>query len=328
MRPTIFFGGESRERLVSVASAQAVAAALPDADLWFWTPDDEVFAATRDALLGHQRPFEVDFVADGERIGTVAKALDRAGAEQRVLVPAMHGGAAENGWLGRECERRGVAFVGSGSEASRVALDKIAAKQVAADVGLQVPVTVDLSAAGAMLEAGQRLVAKPNVDGSSYGLIFANLPDDLAALEDAAAREPYLIELRVDGVEATCGVIERGGEAIALPPVEIRAAGDVFDYASKYLSKETLEICPAGFPDHVNAKLQAGALAAHKALGARGYSRSDFFVVGEDVVFLELNTLPGLTASSLLPKALAAAGIPFEVFLREQIAIAEAARAA
>lgn len=327
MRPTILFGGESRERLVSVASAQAVAAALPDADLWFWTPDGEVIAASREALTGHQRPFELDFTADGERVGPLAKALDRAGAEQRVLIAVMHGGEAENGGLARECERRGVALTGSGSEASKLAFDKIAAKQVAADIGLQVPVTVDLTAAGAMLEAGNRLVAKPTEDGSSYGLIFANSPADLPGLEEAAAREPYLIELRVEGVEATCGVTERGGEAIALPPVEIRAAGDVFDYDSKYLNKATQEICPAGFPAHVNAKLQAGALAAHNAMAARGYSRSDFFVVGDDVVFLELNTLPGLTASSLLPKALAAAGIPFEVFLREQIAIAEAARA-
>ena len=326
MRPTVIFGGESRERLVSVASAQAVAAALPDADLWFWTPAGEVFEASREALAAHQRPFELDFTADGPKVGDVKTALDRAGAEQRTLVPALHGGAAENGDLARECERRGVAITGSGSEASKLAFDKIAAKQVAADVGLKVPVTVDLSAAGAMLGAGNRLVGKPIEDGSSYGLIFANGPGDLGQLEAAAAREPYLIELRVEGIEATCAVIERAGEAIALPPVEIRAARDTFDYESKYLSKETQEICPAGFGDAVNGKLQAAALAAHKALGARGYSRSDFFVVGEDVVFLELNTLPGLTASSLLPKALAAAGIPFEIFLREQIAIAEAAR--
>ena len=110
---------------------------------------------------------------------------------------------------------------------------------------------------------------------------------------------------------------------IALPPVEIRPADGAFDYKSKYLAASTQEICPATFGDAVNAALQAGALKAHKAVGAMGYSRSDFIVTGDGVVFLEINTLPGLTKASLYPKALHAQGIAFADFLRDQIALAE-----
>lgn len=113
----------------------------------------------------------------------------------------------------------------------------------------------------------------------------------------------------MQGLESTCGVLElASGEVIALPPVEIRPSGDKFDYKSKYLAKDTVEICPASFAPEVNAALQDQALKAHKALGGRGYSRSDFIVSEHGLVYLETNTLPGLTASSLYPKALKARG--------------------
>jgi D-alanine-D-alanine ligase len=107
-----------------------------------------------------------------------------------------------------------------------------------------------------------------------------------------------------------------------LPPIEIHPAAGAFDYAGKYLAKTTREICPAGFGPAVNAALGEAALVAHRAVGAQGYSRSDFFVVGGDLVFLEINTLPGLTAASLYPKALAAQGVGFADFLRGQVALA------
>src|SRR5437763_10250530 len=97
MRITILFGGTNKERLVSVASAKALHAALPEADLWFWEVDDTVHEASGKALTAHARPFEEPFTADGKRVGMLAEALDRAKAEDRLLVLGLHGGKAENG---------------------------------------------------------------------------------------------------------------------------------------------------------------------------------------------------------------------------------------
>ena len=325
MIQTILFGGTNRERLVSVASAQAVAAALPDAELWFQAPDGRVHVADREKLYAHQRPFELDFPADGPLVGDIEAALDRAAAEGRVLVLAQHGGAAENGALATQAEARGVAFTGSGAAASKLAFDKAATKAVVSKVGVDVPPTVSVETAEADFARIGRLVAKPVAEGSSYGLIFVNGPEDLARLADAAKREAYLVEPFIAGSEATCAVLEQAdGSLIALPPIEIVPAPDgAFDYQGKYLASTTQEICPARFGDEVNAALQAGALAAHKAVGAMGYSRSDFIVTPTGVVFLEINTLPGLTKASLYPKALGVQGIGFADFLAGQIALAE-----
>ncbi len=97
MRTTILFGGTNKERLVSVASAQSLHATLPEADLWFWDVDDTVREVKSETLLGHQRPFEVDFTAPGRMIGKIEPALDVAKAEERVLLLGLHGGRAENG---------------------------------------------------------------------------------------------------------------------------------------------------------------------------------------------------------------------------------------
>ena len=324
MIPTILFGGVNRERLVAVASAQAIAKALPEAELWFWAPDGEVSATSFGRLRSHERPFENPFTADGERIGAIEAALDRARAEGRTLVLAMHGGPAENGELAALCEARGVPFTGSDSAASRIGIDKAKAKARAAAAGVRVPQTVEPADAAAALAGGQRLVAKPLLDGSSYGLLFIDGADQLPALHEAVAREPYLIEVRVEGAEATCGVLERDDEVIALPPVEIVPDG-AFDYASKYLSAATREICPARFGAEINAALGRAAVTAHKAVGGSGYSRSDFFVGADGTLtFIEINTLPGLTAASLYPKSLAVQGIDFRDFLLGQIALAEA----
>ena len=132
MRTTILFGGLNRERLVSVASTQALSAALPDADLWFWDLGDTVHETTPTMLQGHQQPFEMPFRPGTKSFGGIAEALDRAKAEDRLLVLGMHGGMAENGELQAMCELRGIPFTGSGSASSFVAFDKNAAKRFAA----------------------------------------------------------------------------------------------------------------------------------------------------------------------------------------------------
>ncbi len=323
MHTTILFGGLSRERLVSVASAQAVADALPEADLWFWAADGSVREATRDALFAHTRPFEVEFAADGARLGTIEGALDRAAAEDRVLVLALHGGSAENGEFQVLAEMRGIPFTGSGSAASHLAFDKTAAKLFARIAGVGSPETVSLDDIEEAFSEYGRLVAKPSQDGSSFGLIFVNSSQDIAAVRRESATTPYVIEPFVTGPEATCGVLEQAdGSLIALPPVEIIPATGAFDYTSKYIAAATQEICPARFAPEINTELQRLAIAAHKALSCRGYSRSDFIISDKGPVYLETNTLPGLTKASLYPKSLKAEGLDFAGFLHAQIDLA------
>ncbi len=323
MKTTILFGGNSRERLVAVATAQALTAALPDADLWFWDVDDSVTVTSPGVLASHERPFEIAFRADGARVGTLTEALDRAAVENRVMVLGLHGGAPENGEFQVLCEMRGVPFTGSGSASSNLSFDKIQAKKFVAAAGVHSPTGVALEAADEALAHYGKLVAKPSQDGSSMGLIFVNSVADLAAVRTAAATMPYVIEPFITGAETTCGVLEQAdGTLIALPPVEIVTASGSFDYESKYLASTTQEICPARFEPKVNAHLQALAILAHRALSCSGYSRSDFIVSKDGPVYLETNTLPGLTKASLYPKSLKAQGIEFVDFLKLQIALA------
>src|SRR5215510_12516212 len=143
MRNTILFGGTNKERLVSVASAQALCEALPEADLWFWYVADTVHEVTPAQLHGHKRPFEDEFQPESRGL-PLAQALDRAAKEGRVLVLGFHGGRAENGELQTMCEVRGVPFTGSGSASSHLAFDKTAAKRFAALGGVPSPEGIDL----------------------------------------------------------------------------------------------------------------------------------------------------------------------------------------
>ena len=326
MRITILFGGTNKERLVSVASAQALHSALPEADLWFWDADDSVHETSSEVLLKHARPFEEPFRPGTASLGNIEQALDRARAEDRLLVLGLHGGTAENGELQAMCEMRGIAFTGSGSASSHLAFDKVAAKRFAAIAGVKAPPGVALEDVEQALADYGRLIAKPAKDGSGYGLIFVNSSQDLVAVRHAARTEEYVIEPFIAGTEATCGVLERpDGSVIALPPIEIIPAADGFgfDYRAKYLAKATQEICPGRFAPDISAQLMDQALRAHRALSCGGYSRSDFIVSERGLVYLETNTLPGLTKASLYPKALKAEGIEFVDFLHGQIALAE-----
>jgi D-alanine-D-alanine ligase len=323
MRITILFGGTNKERLVSVASAQALHRALPDADLWFWDVADTVHEVRSQDLLGHARPFEDEFKPASRGVA-LEQALDKAKAEDRVLVLGLHGGRAENGELQAMCEMRRIAFTGSGSASSHLAFDKVAAKRFASLAGVKAPDGIALEDIEVAFAQHGRLIAKPARDGSSYGLIFVNAKQDLVAVRNAARTEEYVIEPFVSGIEATCGVLEQSdGSVISLPPIEIVPAEGGFDYTAKYLLKSTQEICPGRFAPDISAQIMDRALRAHLALSCSGYSRTDFIVSAKGPVYLETNTLPGLTKASLYPKALKAQGIEFPDFLKDQIVLAQ-----
>ncbi|MDB4972440.1 MAG: D-alanine--D-alanine ligase [Myxococcaceae bacterium] len=330
---TILFGGTSRERLVSVASAQHLTQVFPEAALWFWGEHDLFTEVQPAELLRHADPFEHPFAPSSTPFARSLDALlERAQRERRLLLLGLHGGQAEDGQLALACERKGIPFTGSGSEASAISFHKPRAKEFVARAGVRVAPALLLQNAHdgldpqlhAWLQQYGKLVAKPAADGSSYGLHFIETDYDLERIPVLAGHEPYLVEPFLRGPEASVGVVEWEGVPEVLPPVEIRVSSDrAFDYAGKYLGSGTLEVCPAELPQATLEALQAAALTAFRAVGAFGYARSDFIVTDEGPTFLEINTLPGLTQSSLIPLELRAAKHPFKSFMLAQI---EAAR--
>jgi D-alanine-D-alanine ligase len=322
----VLFGGRSDERHVSVASAQNVVRSLPGALAWFWAPDGSVSDVAPADLLAHQRPFEIDFVPARPAIfPTLDQALDTIPVDDPVFFLALHGGEGEDGTVQKLLEARGIPFTGSGSATSAAAFDKEVAKEKVKGRVRTAESRVARSNAelqevvADMLTRHERIVLKPLAGGSSRGLYFLRrgeeVPDDL--------RFPYILEQFIQGRELTVGVIDRGDGPFALPVIEIQVDPDrAFDYAGKYLGAGTREICPADIPEEMAGDAQATALAAHVALGCEGYSRTDLMAAEDGVYFLETNTLPGLTTSSLVPQELKEAGIEFRDFLETQIELA------
>src|SRR5436305_14498794 len=327
MSTIVLFGGRSDERHVSVASAQNIVRTLGNVLAWFWAPNGAVHDVALPDLLAHQRPFELDY-EPSRPAGwpSLEQALDTLPVDDPLFLLGLHGGEGEDGTVQRMMEQRRIPFTGSGSEASATAFDKARAKEaVQGKVRLAESHVARDNAevaeiARTMLTRHEKIVLKPLAGGSSRGLFFVerdgDLPNTIAV--------PYIVEQFLRGREITVGVADMGDGPFALPVIEIEVdPGREFDYLGKYLGTGTREICPARIPEPMREEAQACALAAHLALGCRGYSRTDMIAVADDeIYFLELNTLPGLTAASLVPQQLHAAGIPFREFLDRQLELA------
>jgi len=283
----VLMGGSSRERDVSLESGRAVADALRS--------------------LGYGvRPWDV-------RPGDLAPGA-LAGVDCAFL--ALHGRWGEDGQIQAELDALGVCYTGSGPEASRLAMDKAAAKERFFEAGVPTPAfrvaaPADRTALCRAFEAlGPRLVVKPVAEGSS---IDVYLCDGLAAAREAAEKvwargERALVERRVVGRELTVGILG----ADALPVCEIRVPGGWYDYHMKYESDDTQYVFDHGIPADRERRVVEVALAAHAVLGCRHLSRVDLMLPdkGEPQV-LEVNTIPGFTGHSLVPKAAAQSGISF-----------------
>ncbi len=241
-----------------------------------------------------------------------------------VVFVAIHGKWGEDGTIQGMLELLGIPYVGSGVLASALAMDKVMAKRVLAASGIDVARGVELDAAGraadrrrverAVAEIGYPVVVKPVAQGSSFGVMIVERPDDLpAAITEALGYDDrILIEERLRGTELTVGVIGNGDGLTALPVIEIVPKREFFDYRAKYDPELTDEICPARIPDELAARAQDLARRAHVALGCRDLSRTDMIATPDGrLAVLEVNTIPGMTANSLLPKAARVAGIPF-----------------
>lgn len=333
MQTIVLFGGTSDERHVSVASAQNVLRALDGNCLaWFQAPDGAVHDVAVLEVLAHERPFVTDFVPSRPAIfPDLEQAFDTLPVDDPVFLLAFHGTGGEDGTVQRMLETRGLAFTGSGSAASAAAFDKDRAKEL---VRGKVRIAESRVARDAndirgviddMLSRHERIVLKPLAAGSSRGLFFLGRDGDAddIARQIATLGIPYLVEQFIRGRELTVGVLDEGDQPVALPVIEIEVDPNrAFDYEGKYLGAGTREICPAAIPGQLARETQLAAVAAHVALGCEGYSRSDFVAADDGVYFLETNTLPGLTTSSLVPQELAVVGIPFADFLRRQLDLA------
>ncbi|KKU91097.1 MAG: D-alanine-D-alanine ligase [Candidatus Jorgensenbacteria bacterium GW2011_GWA1_48_11] len=245
---------------------------------------------------------------------------------------AMHGPYGEDGTIQSLLEAIELPYTGSNALVSALGMNKFLSLRHFRDSGLRIPLTILVSkkdwlrnAARVLKEINSYLeyplVVKPNQFGSSVGVVFVNHRNDLAATLEksfAGARD-LIVQPFIAGKEVTCAVLDQGfgKTAYALPPTEIvPLASHFFDYESKYDPKGALEITPARLPETWLREIKQTAVRAHYALGCRGMSRTDM-ILGKDnkLYVLELNTIPGLTENSLLPKAALSVGIGFSQLL-------------
>lgn len=256
------------------------------------------------------------------RIDPVPHELKLPAGTQVVFI-ALHGTYGEDGQVQAELEKLGVPYTGCGIEASRIAFNKVETKQRCLDHGIATArfTVIDRPGSRFPKELKPPLVLKPVGQGSSVGLAFV---EDLAgwgaALETAFAHgDEILVEEKIEGREVTVAILA----GMALPIVEVRPLEGCYDYKNKYTSGNTEYLCPAPFAADVALHVQQAGLKSFLAVGGRDYGRVDIIVrsSGEPVV-LEVNTLPGMTETSLFPKAAAAAGITYEKLCQRMIDLA------
>ncbi len=291
MKVDVIMGGPGREAVISRRSGAAIADAL------------------------RRREHDVNVIDVTNRLNVHDLRVDA------VAFNIIHGTYGEDGTLQAELDQAGIAYVGSDAAVSRLCMDKGLTKARLTEHKLRVPwgVRLDLrqpfSPKDLKVPHHAGLVLKPACDGSSVGLkIIANPSFILPAIEEIL-RElgpvPYLLEERLPGPEYTVAVVDLGNGPQALPPLAIRAVDGVFDFDAKYQRADTMET-PVTDVDLAKRLADLG-LAAHRACGCRDISRCDIMRTADgDLALLEINTLPGFTTASLVPKAAVAAGIPFD----------------
>lgn len=328
MNIAVLFGGTSEEREVSIASASKVVRALREEGHHVTAIDSAMgrLTSAQDRELTalsvvRAQPTESSLLALRSRSNALA--FGNAVGEFDVVFIALHGGSGEDGHVQALLELLGVPFTGSSSISSGLAMDKDLSKRLAEQGGIRTPgwlmnETHFPTVADAL---GLPVIVKPNAQGSSVGLRIVREEEGLAsAVANAARYGEVMIEKYVAGREFTVSILDD----TPLPVGEITTDnGRLFDYESKYQEAGAEEVFPAQISADLAAELQASALKIHRLFKLDGYSRSDFLVDDEGVVwFMEVNTLPGLTSQSLLPKALEPAGISFGEFCNRVVELA------
>ncbi len=293
-RIVILMGGCSSERDVSLRSGKAVAEAVRKSGYELVEID----------ILREELPAGLDAASD-------------------VVFPVLHGGFGENGELQALLERASFSYVGCDSASSRLCMDKRRTKDAVGAVGVTLAKDITLqsghnlpSVDEIISELGSSIVAKPSGEGSSVGVAFIEGRDDLSEWLAKPRRGVWILEQRIVGHELTCGIL--GGYAMGI--VEIAPASGVYDYASKYTLGSTNYLVPAPLPEAQAEKVRLFSQLAFNACGCRDFARADFILPdGGEPVFLEINTLPGMTATSLLPKSASCIGLTFESLVRKML---------
>jgi D-alanine-D-alanine ligase len=319
LRILVLTGGSSSERDVAMASAAQVAAALRSrghhvrvADIASGLLDDAAEARLFGAGVGLEPP-DVTALMVREQATLLGGLLEEpALRDADICFLALHGGRGEDGTLQHLLDLAGIRYTGSGPLGSGLAMDKDIAKRLFREAGVP---TADwrmapTDADEAIRNLGLPVVVKPSKQGSTVGLTVVREPGELAAAiaEAALHDDEVMLERFVPGRELTVGIL--GDQALAVG--EIIPKHELFDYECKYTPGMSEEIFPADIPESVAWDVQRLGLLAHQALKLRGYSRVDFRLTPDGALFcLEVNTLPGMTATSLLPQSAKAAGIGF-----------------
>ncbi|MCC7052493.1 MAG: D-alanine--D-alanine ligase [Gemmatimonadaceae bacterium] len=316
---TVLLGGTSSERNVSLASGLRMAAALREAghEVRLLDPatgpiDPDTEAAWRARSVGSAPPSPEELAGLRAQDQTPGLPLHPLVRDAECVVLALHGGQGEDGTVQALLDVAGVRYTGSGAMSSAIALDKDMTKRLLVHAGVptatwrMTPVDAD-TAIGAL---GLPLIVKPNREGSTVGLTIVKSRDqfDGAVAEGLRYDREVMCETFVPGRELTVPVL--AGEA--LPVGEIIPVKEIYDYECKYTPGMAQEVFPADLTPEATATVQRQAVRAYVALKLRGCARIDFRLTPEGEFFcLEANTLPGMTALSLVPQCAAAAGMSF-----------------
>ena len=320
LKIAVLLGGTSEERDVSIASGAQVVAALRrrghqvvTVDTALGLLDEDAERALLEARVGLEPPERTALVRmRGQDAGAL---LSRAQlGDQDLLFLALHGGTGENGTLQTLLDLAELRYTGSGRVGSAVAMDKDLSKRLFRAAGVPTADWLMAPADAATVAAtlGFPVIVKPSQQGSTVGLSKVSRAEDLQPAIELALRydREVMIERFVAGRELTVGVL--GDQPLAVGEIVLGQSG-VFDYTSKYQPKGAVEVFPAEVSSEIAEEARRLALVAHRALKLDGYSRADFRLDAKGRLWcLEVNTLPGMTATSLLPQSAAAMGIDFD----------------
>ncbi len=321
----VLMGGDSSERPVSFSSGRAVADALAGAGYGVTCFDvsNQGYRGdiSRADAMG-RRPRHAIFPLAWDHLVT---ALYTNGFN--AIFPVLHGGRGEDGTLQTLLEVGGLPYVGSGARACAIAMDKPLAKAYLREMGIQSP-------RGHFVTDAEELddsipipcAVKPASGGSSVGtsILKSGTPDDVRravarALTDGSGA---LIEELIEGTEVTCAVMGEGGAATSLPVIEIvpQKGGGFYDFEAKYSAGGSDHLIPPRLPAAVCRQIQEQSLKVHRALGCRGVTRCDWICNDKGLWFLEINTTPGMTETSLVPDAARAMGLEFPQLVAQLVA--------
>ncbi len=292
---TVLAGGPSDEREVSIASGSAIAAALSRIGHRVTVSD-----ISPDNLTSLDRPADIVFIA-------------------------LHGAFGEDGQLQETLERRGITFTGTGAAASAIVMNKAKTKQRLIECGLPTP-RFDVATHSRIVAAARRwrlpVIVKPVDSGSSVDTVIARDRHRFLHAVTAVVRKhsQAMIEELIEGPELTVGILGNR----ALPVIEIRTKREFYDYQAKYIDDDTEYLFDIDLPRELLRRIQTMSVQAATALECRDFCRVDWMVdaITHEPFILELNTIPGFTSHSLLPKAAAKAGIPFDELCQQIINLA------